>query len=150
MVIWITLAAQAAQCAAAPPDGEDAAADDSDGGGREVYGEGGSEGGGQSGGQGGGQVGRQEEERRRIGATSTRFTTLFIYQKRIKSGPVNKFGATFFADAQQHGMAPLITPRYSYLLPEFSPKKQFVAKVDNMNVNVKLDPLGHRYTTCHK
>ena len=29
-------------------------------------------------------------------------------------------------------MPPLITPRYSYLLPDFSSKKQFVEKVDNV------------------
>ena len=61
------------------------------------------------------------------------------YQIRIKSRPCEEVGADFFAEAQQHGMHPLITPRYSYLPPEFSPKKQFTVKVNNIlvvNVNV--------------
>ena len=54
------------------------------------------------------------------------------YQIRIKNRPCEQVGAGFFAGTQQHGMHPLITPRYSYLLPGFSPKKQFTGKVDNM------------------
>ena len=60
---------------------------------------------------------------------------VLIPNKDIIEQPCEQVRAGFFADAQQHGMHHLITPRYSYLLPEFYPKKQFIGKVDNI-VNI--------------
>ena len=59
---------------------------------------------------------------------------VLIPNKDTIEQPCEQVRAGFFADAQQHGMHHLITPRYSYLLPEFYPKKQFIGKVDNMKV----------------
>tara|TARA_B110000046_G_scaffold155131_1_gene165341 strand:+ start:889 stop:1200 length:312 start_codon:yes stop_codon:yes gene_type:complete len=57
---------------------------------------------------------------------------VLIPNKDTIEQPCEQVRAGFFADAQQHGMHHLITPRYSYLLPEFYPTKQFIGKVDNM------------------
>ena len=57
---------------------------------------------------------------------------VLIPNKDTIEQPCEQVRAGFFADAQQHGMHHLITPRYSYLLPEFYPKKQFIGKVDNI------------------